>query len=84
MRTRRDEDAIGVGLGVINVNRIAETDIEGMGIELGNWPDRVDVELRSNDDVILLVGLGEIDVIVVLDAERDAKEEADRTEPYIE
>src|SRR2546430_1734594 len=83
LRTGGDEDAVRVGVGMVQVKIIADPEIEPEGVELRHRPDRIDVELRADDDVILLVSFGEIDVVVVFDPERHAETEADRADEEI-
>jgi hypothetical protein len=64
-----------LALEMIEVKAVANPKVEPKGVELGDRPDRVDIELRPDDDVILLVRFREVDVIVVLDAGRNAEAE---------
>src|SRR5256885_8901634 len=73
---------------------MADTDIELEGVELGDRPERVNIHLRAQNDVVLRLGgddnrpgrakkdgrsvFGEVDVIVVLDTDRRAEAELDR------
>ena len=77
--TRRDENTVCVVIRMIEVKRIAETEIEFQSVELRDWPDGVDVDLRSNDEIILRIHFGEIDVVVVFNSDSRAKTEPDRT-----
>ena len=68
-RARCDEHAIGVVTRMIEVKRIAEAEIKRQSVELRDRPDRVHVDLRTEDDVFLVVHFGEIDVVVVFNAD---------------
>src|SRR5438067_1063991 len=78
---------------------MADADIEPQGIELGDWPKRVQIDLRTKNDVFLRLGrnrdrsggagenrgtvFGEVDVVVVLDAQRGTEPELDGTDLQI-
>ena len=55
LRPGRKKNAVGVVVRVIHVERVAEADIEPEGIELGDRPERVEVHLRAENDVTLLI-----------------------------
>ena len=76
---RRDEQAVGVVFRVIKIKGIAQADIEPQRVELRDRPDRIHVYLRTKDDIFLGMHIGEIDVVVVLNAEGRAKTKANRT-----
>ena len=69
MRTRSEKHPIGVSAGVVKIEGIAEADVESQGVKLGDRPERVDRRLRMNDEVAFRVVFGQVDVVVILDAE---------------
>src|SRR5689334_10413804 len=62
LRAGLDKDSVRVRLGMIDVKGITDAEVETQRIELGYRPNRVNVELGSDDDIRFLVYLGEVDV----------------------
>src|SRR4051794_34771075 len=78
-----NQDRIGVVTRVVEVNRVADAEIELEGIELRDGPETIDVDLRTQDDAVLRFcghydragragkrkgGIfGQVDIVVVLD-----------------
>src|SRR3954453_11672087 len=78
---------------MVNVSGIAEPDIQTQGVELGDRPDGVEINLWPNDHVIFLLGLekdrtawsvgdrssilGIIDIVVVFDPDAGPDAKAD-------
>ena len=65
---------------MVDVDRITEPDIEGQSVDLGNWPDRVQVNLGMENHILLLVHLREVNVVVILHPHRGADPESDRSQ----
>ena len=68
---------------MIEIKGVTHAEIEPQGVELGDGPDSVDVELRTDDNVILLMRLGEVTIVVVLDSRCDAETEPNWTSEKI-
>ncbi len=65
---------------MIEVKAVTHSKIKSKRIQLRDRPDRVDVKLRPNDDVLLLIDLGQVDVVVIFDSGRDTEPETNRAE----
>src|SRR5205814_8746706 len=88
LRPGRDQHSGGVVIRVIQVNRVADAQVELQGVELSNGPESNEINLRAQDEIAMLRGdehdgasgcenddgtiIGENDVIVVFDAHRGA------------
>src|ERR1700732_2383303 len=53
LRTWRDEQAIGVCVGVIEICGVARSNIKTQGIDLAHRPDGIQRHLRTDDHVLL-------------------------------
>ena len=89
----RDQHSGGVVIRVIQVNRVADAQVELQGVELSNGPESIEINLRAQDEIALLRSsehdgtsrcenddgtvFGEIDVVVVFDAHRGAETKLD-------
>src|SRR5215471_4895486 len=83
LRLGRDQQVIGVVFGVIEIKRIRDTEVQPQSVELGNRPDHVQSQAGRDDDVILCVHLGVIDVVVVLHPDGGADAETHRTQEQV-
>src|ERR1041385_4251843 len=73
---------MGIRIGVVEIECVAQAEIEPQSVELRQRPQCVDVQLWADDDVILFIGFGEVDVVVIFGAYRstDAKPDWTRQE----
>src|SRR5947207_9293886 len=68
LRTRRNEKSIRVRLGVIEINRVTQANVQSQGVNLADRPDGVEGHLWMDDHILLRkTVLSVIDVVVVLD-----------------
>src|SRR5215813_11458453 len=58
---------------------ITDSEIQTQSVELRHGPDGIDVELGAKDHIVLLVYLGEVDVVVIFHAHRNAEAKANWT-----
>ena len=81
---------------MVEVKSVADAEIEPEGVELGDRPESVHIQLRAQDDIALRCGsdenrtrraeehcgavLGEVYIVVILDTHRRAEAELDRAQ----
>src|ERR1700726_1942263 len=56
LRVGRDQDGVGIVLGMVEVKRITDTKIEAQSVELSDRPDGIDIGMWFDDPVVFLVG----------------------------
>ena len=83
LRIGRKENGVGVVLRVIEVEGVADPEVEPEGVELGDRPEDVEIHLRTENEILLLVDLGVIDVVVVFEPSGGAEAEPDRPDEQI-
>src|SRR5437588_549468 len=50
---------------MIKVKGVSDAKIKAQGVELGDWPDRVEAQAWGNNKIILRVSFGVVNVVVV-------------------
>ena len=68
---------------MIDVKAVTHAEIKSQRIQLRDRPNRVNVKLRPKDDVLLLIELGQVDVVVIFDSGGDTEPETNRAEEEI-
>ena len=58
---------------------VTDGDVEVQEIPLSNWITSVEGQGWAQDEIVLWVGFGEVDVVVPIEAERRSDEEAEIT-----
>ncbi len=76
----REEDAAGIVLAMVEIFRVAHPEREAQGVHIRDRPDGVDIDRGPEDEVALPVVLGEIDVVVVLEADAGGQVDPQRTD----
>src|SRR5205807_5322052 len=95
LRSGRDENGVGVVIGMVEIKRVADANIEPKRVQLRDRPEGIQVDLRAKNEILLRCGgdedwpgraeenrgtvFGEINVVVVLDAHCRAEAELYRT-----
>ena len=96
LRPRVNEDAVGVVIRMVEVKGVADAKIEPESVKLGDRPEGIHIQLRTQDHVALWRGgdqngprrakehggsvFCEVNIVVVLDAHRGAEAELYRSE----
>ena len=68
---------------MIKVKGVSDAKIKAQGVELGDWPDRVEAQARGNNKIILRVNFGVVNVVVVFGANSRTDSKPDRAQEQI-
>src|SRR5438132_2096928 len=68
---------------MVDIECVAQAEIESQGIKLRHRPDGIDIYLGPDDHVLLGVDLGQVDVVVIFHTKCGANAEPDRAHQQV-
>ena len=55
LRARRQQNRVSVGLRMVEIEGVTEAQIQPQSIQLRDWPERIEIEQRPDDDIALFI-----------------------------